>query len=200
VLHKLRTRPSSAILAAASATVFAASLAGASTAPGRGVPPPPPPDSSAGTVGSFGWRSDTEARPAGACRYGHRIDGTYFNHLKKVGADAPVAFAHEGRNRQRIGVRLTVQKFDGGVWADGKHSDWSKETATPEERAPFKPLGLAVPFDSGSAATRRAKVELRWYNREGDVAGRATMYPDFYEAVEKGRTHTQAGDCGGTTG
>lgn len=164
-------------------------------------PPPSPPDSSSGKTGAFGWETDTGVSPAGSCRYGRTIDGTYYNYLKKVGVDAPTAYASANRETQRIGVRLTIQRANGLKWTGKQRSDWVKKTATQDNPAPFRPMSLTVPVKPGSALARRAKVDLRWYRRDGHtVAGKARMFPDFYEAAEMGVTHTQTGHCGGTTG
>jgi hypothetical protein len=166
-----------------------------------GVPPPPPPDTTSGKVGPYGWELDSELFPAGRCRYGFRIDGNYYNHLNRLGVDAPVAYARPSRTTQRIGFRLTLQRFDGQDWVNAKRSDWSVKTATPTDPAHFQPRSLKVSRNLNTSPARRAKVELRWYGRNGEaIAGTATMFPDWYEGSEKGTTHTQDGHCGGTTG
>lgn len=166
-----------------------------------GVPPPPPPDTTTGKVGPYGWELDSELFPAGRCRYGFTIDGTYYNHLNKLGVDAPVAYARPSRTTQRIGFRLTLQRFDGQHWVKGKRSGWSIKPAKPTDPAPFQARSLRVSRNLNSVPARRAKVELRWYGRNGhSVTGTATMFPDWYEATEMETTNSQAGHCGGTTG
>jgi hypothetical protein len=185
-------------LATVLASVALALAAGPATA---GTPPPPPPDSTTGNVGAFGWEADTEASPAGRCRYGFTVGETYYNHLNRVGTDAPEAYARPSRTTQRIGFRVSAQRLDGARWINEKHSSWSIKTATPSDPAPFRARGLNLPLDTGSSSARRAKVQLRWYGRDADtVVGTATMFPDWYEATERGTTHSQDEFCGGTTG
>ena len=200
LLSRVRLRPADAKTVAALA-VFLAIAGASSIAVAGGPPPPPPPDTSTGKVGVFGWEADSEASPAGSCRYGVTIDGNYYNYLHKLGVDAPVAYARPSRMTQRVGFRLTLQRFDGQHWVKGARSGWSIKTATPGDPAPFQPRALKVPFAPNSGPSRRAKVELRWYGRNGHtVAGTATMFPDWYESTEMATTFSQAERCGGTTG
>ena len=183
------------------ATVLAGIPLALAAAPAiAGDPPPPLPDTTTGRVGDFDWEADSEASPAGRCRYGFTIGGNYYNHLNRVGVDAPVAYAHPNRMTQRIGFRVIRQRY-GTSWTNEKSSSWSIKTATPSEAAPFRARGLNVPFKIGSTPARRAKVQLRWYGRNGQtVVGTATMFPDWYEYAEMGTTSSQPERCGGTTG
>ena len=181
--------------------IVSLAIVGSSPALAGGGPPPPPPDKATGKIGDFGWAADTEASPAGRCRYGFTVDGTYYNYLNALGVDGPLVYARRNRTKQRIGFRLTLQRFDGERWVRGKRSDWAFKRATPSDPAPFRARTVSVPFELGSVLSRRAKVQLRWYGRGGHgIVGKATMFPDWYEASEMGTTHSQAERCGGTTG
>ena len=191
---RLAGRAAIGVIVSLAVVVSSSALAG-------GGPPPPPPDKSTGKAGVFRWQADNEVSPAGRCRYGFNVDGTYYNYLKAVGVDGPLAYARRNRTKQRIGFRLTLQRFDGERWARGKRSAWAFKRATPRDPARFRARTLSVPFELDSVLLRRAKVQLRWYGRGGrGIVGRATLFPDWYEAREMGTTHAQAERCGGTTG
>jgi hypothetical protein len=165
-----------------------------------GTLPDPPPDSSTGRVGVHGFAEDTEGSPAGRCRYGYMVAKVYFNHLRRIGVDAPVAYAREGRVTQRIGFRLVVQEWNGSAWVVYARSSWSFKNATPDTPADFSPRTMSFPADI-SSHTARSKVKLRWYAGDGvTVTGRAIMFPEWYEAWEHGLSHVQHERCGGTTG
>lgn len=193
---QFQTRWSLAIVFAA---IALASTAGLATA---GTPPPPPPDSSTGTVGNFHWQTDSQVSPAGRCRYGFRIDGTYYNYLNRIGVYAPLAYARANRSTQKIGFRITVQRLGGTRWVNGRSSDWAYRTATPTSPAPFGAQGIDLPYVQGSAPAARTRAQLRWYSSDGHtIVGTATLYPDWYETTERGATSSsQPGRCGGTTG
>lgn len=132
------------------------------------------------------------------------MNDEYYNGLHKLKVRPPNAYARSNRASQRIAWRLVVQAWDGDSWLVHKASSWLAKTATPSTPAAFSTRGLIVDsyHHHGEWSPYRARIELRWYAKDGStVVGRARLFPHYYHSSEGDLPPWQQLDgCGGTTG
>jgi len=182
-------------------------LAGAVLAAAPGPAPandiPPPVDSSSGKVGSHRLVDSTES-PGATCKYGYEIDLTdYYNGLRTVSVGPPVAFARRGKATQRISWRVIVEVWVSPDWVPYRVTAWQSRVASPTQAAPFTARDVPTdPWGDGvHGSVLRARVQLRWHAPDdGDVVGRATLYPRHYRMIEGALSTPLEDRCPSTTG
>jgi hypothetical protein len=171
--------------------------------PVQAADPSPPHDTSTGRTGVHRL-PDSDAAPAGRCRYGYTVEGEgYYNGIHKIRVVAPVAYARAGRTSQRLKARLVIQDWKDDAWHTYATSTWQTRTATPTTKADFSARSMTIdsrPFNNVVGAWR-ARVDIRWFGADGKVKGSARLYPDQYSGAEGTTQLTVQYDfCGGTTG
>jgi hypothetical protein len=171
--------------------------------PVQAAAPPPPRDTVTGRTGIHRL-PDSEAAPAGRCRYGYVVEGEgYYNGIHGIRVIAPVAYARAGKASQRLAARLVIQYWRDDAWHTYAASSWQARTATPTRKADFGARSMTV--DSrplhNVVDTWRARVDIRWFGGDGTVKGTARLYPGDYAGSE-GPTQlpVQHDLCGSTTG
>lgn len=148
--------------------------------------------------------SDSEEAPAGRCRYGYEVEGEgYYNGVRTIRVIAPTAYARAGRASQRLAARLVVQYWRDDAWHTYDASSWQRRTATPTRKADFSARSMTIesrPLHDLVGAWR-ARIDVRWYGRDGTVTGSVRIYPRWYGGSE-GATQlpVQHDLCGVTTG
>ena len=149
-------------------------------APAVAGSPGPPVDGQSGKVGPH-HLVDSEAQPAGTCRYD---ESPTDDDLIRLRVRAPVVKARAGRPRQRVAWRLVAQGFDGTSWHVVDADAWRAGEATPSTPAALTARGLPIDVGTAHAGWFRARVELRWYARDGHtLVGRAKLYPRWYTSI-----------------
>jgi hypothetical protein len=139
---------------------------------------------------------DSAEFPAARCRY----DSSF--QLAKIVVRAPIVYARDtgpGVQIRTVGWRFRVQWSSGLGFSNYKTSSIVKMSASDERPAGF--VRRSVTFSNAPEIVYRVRVDMYWYDANGDQIGKATHAPQWYawSAPTHGHGVTHGDSCGPST-
>lgn len=150
------------------------------------------PSSHSGLRGVHGLIDSAEF-PAATCRY----SGSY--QLRKIVVRAPIVYARNtgpGVQTRQVGWRFRIQYSSGLGFSTFKTSSVVKASATDQRPAGFQQRSIS--FTNAPEIVYRVRVDIFWYDAQGDQIGKAIHAPEWYgwSVVNNGSGVNESNTCG----